>query len=78
MSSTAKQLSWGATEGTTLGQSATDVISFYGATPVAQRSSSVQATSNVASSSDFGATQLAVLQEIMNTLTAVGLWKGSA
>lgn len=53
-------------------------VGFYGTTPVAQRSSSVQATSNLATSASFGATQLAAVQEIMNTLAALGLWKGSA
>lgn len=72
------QLSRKPPDGTKFGQSATDLISFYGVTPVAQRSSSVQATTNIATSSSFGATQLAAVQEIMNTLTAVGLWKGSA
>lgn len=72
------QLSRRPPDGTKFGQSATDLISFYGVTPVAQRSSSVQATTNIATSSSFGATQLAVVQEIMNTLAAVGLWKGSA
>lgn len=76
MAAPQKQLSDNNAGGTGLGQSATDTISFYGATPVAQRTSSLQATSNVASSSAFGATQLAVLQEIMNTLTGLGLWKG--
>jgi hypothetical protein len=51
---------------------------FYGKTPVTQRASSVQATSNLATSASFGATQLAAVQEIMNTLTSLGLWKGSA
>ena len=78
MTAPGRQLSDANSAGTGLGQSATDTISFYGATPVAQRASSVQATSNVASSSAFGATQLAVLQEIMTTLTGLGLWKGTA
>lgn len=78
MTAPGRQLSDNNSAGTGLGQSATDTISFYGATPVAQRASSVQATSNVASSSAFGATQLAVLQEIMTTLTGLGLWKGTA
>jgi hypothetical protein len=52
-------------------------VGFYGKTPVTQRSSSVQATSNLATSASFGATQLAAVQEIMNTLSALGLWKGS-
>lgn len=53
-------------------------VGFYGKTPSTQRSSSVQATSNLATSASFGATQLAAVQEIMNTLAALGLWKGSA
>lgn len=52
-------------------------VGFYGKTPVIQRSSSVQATSNLATSASFGATQLAAVQEIMNTLASLGLWKGS-
>ena len=71
-----KQLSDNNPSGTSLGQSATDLISFYGATPVSQRSSSNQTSSNIAVSASFGASQLAVIQEIMNTLTAAGLWKG--
>ena len=73
-----KQLSDGGTDGTVLGQDATDLIGFYGVTPVAQRASSVQATSALATSADFRETQLAVLVEIMDTLEAAGLWKGSA
>lgn len=61
-----------------IGNAAADTLGFYGATKVSQRASSVQATSNIASSSDFGATQLALVQEIMNTLTGLGLWKGTA
>lgn len=53
-------------------------VGFYGTTPIVQRSSSVQATSNLATSASFGATQLAAVQEIMNTLAALGLWKGQA
>jgi hypothetical protein len=53
-------------------------IGFYGTTPVTQRASSVQATTNIATSASFGATQLAAVQEIMNTLAGLGLWKGSA
>jgi len=73
-----KELSDGGSDGTRLGQSGADLIGFYGKAPVAQRASSLQVSSVIASSTDFTATHLAVLQEIMNTLTAVGLWKGSA
>jgi len=53
-------------------------VGFYGKAPVTQRASSVQVTTNIATSASFGATQLAAVQEIMNTLSALGLWKGSA
>lgn len=73
-----KQLSDGNPDGTSLGQSASDLISLYGGTPASQRASSNQVTTNIAVSASFGASQLAVVQEIMNTLTAIGAWKGSA
>lgn len=63
---------------TDIGNAAADTIGFYGATKVSQRASSVMATTNIASSSDFGATQLATVQEIMNTLNGLGLHKGTA
>ena len=61
-----------------IGNSATDTVGFYGATPVAQRASSVQASSAYASSSAFGATQLAWQVEVTDTLVGLGIWKGSA
>jgi hypothetical protein len=64
-------------DGAVIGKSG-GTVGFYGKTPVTQRASSVQATSNLATSASFGATQLAAVQEIMNTLSALGLWKGSA
>ena len=64
-------------DGAVIGKS-DGTVGFYGKTPVTQRASSVQATSNLATSASFGATQLAAVQEIMNTLTALGLWKGAA
>lgn len=73
-----KQLSDKNPDGTSLGQSTSDLISLYGVTPASQRASSNQITTNIAVSASFGATQLAVIQEIMNTLTAVGIWKGAA
>jgi len=75
-----KQLSDGNSLGTAHGQSATDLISFYGATPVAQRAASVQAASVVSVSSNISvlASQVAWMLEVTNTLTALGLWKGGA
>ena len=66
--------------GTSLGQSATDTISFYGQTPVAQRAASIQAASVVSVSSNISvlASTVAWMLEVTNTLTTLGLWKGAA
>ena len=59
-----------------LGTLATSKVGFYGKTPVVQRaySSAVHATSALATSTAFGATQLAALQEIQLTLIGLGVW----
>lgn len=65
--------------GLRIGNATTEKLGFYGlATPIVQRSGAAQATTAVAVSSSFGATQLAALQEVMNVLIALGLMKGSA
>ena len=76
----ANNLSNGAPEGTTLGQSATDLISFYGKTPVAQRANAIQANSVVSVSSNItiAASLTAWIVEVTATLNALGLWKGGA
>ncbi len=61
-----------------LGDAAADLIGFYGGTGASQRATSIQSSSAIAVSSSFGATQVAVIQEIMNTLTGTKLWKGGA
>jgi len=76
-----KQNSDGGPSGTLLGQSATDLIGFYGvATPVAQRANSIQATSLISAYTATTASALigALLVEIANTLNGLGIWKGSA
>ena len=75
-----KQISDGSPDGTTMGQSATDTIGFYGATPVAQRAASIQAASVVSVPSNISvlASTVAWMLEVTNTLTSLGLWKGSA
>ena len=75
--SAVRQVSDQNSQGTELGAGPTDLVSFYGTTPVTQRTSSVQTSSNMVVSSAFGASQVAIIQEIMNTLTGLGLWKGS-
>lgn len=80
MAAPVKQLSDGNPGGTGIGQSATDLISFYGATPVAQRANAFQANSVVSISSNItiAASLTAWIVEVTATLNALGLWKGSA
>lgn len=63
-----------------IGSSTSATIALYGKTPIAQRSGAAQATSLVgtASSTDVTSDVKAALIEVMNTLTAIGIWKGSA
>jgi len=73
------QLDDGNDEGTVMGQTDSSKIGFFGlATPVSRRAAAAQATTALASSTDFASQHLAALQEVMNTLAAYGLWKGSA
>jgi hypothetical protein len=71
-----EQVTYNDSEGAQICQASGDKVAFYGATPAAQRaySSAVHATSALATSSDFGATQLAALQEVQNTLIGLGIW----
>lgn len=56
------------------------LFGLYGTTPIAQRSLAAQATSLVgtASSTAVNTDMKAALIEVMNTLAAMGAWKGSA
>ena len=69
-------------DGTCMGQgnTSTDLISFYGAAPVAQRASAFQAASVVSVSSNItiAASLTAWILEVTNTLVGLGIWKGSA
>ena len=70
-----QRLDYGHPDGTNIGGAATDKIGFYGATPVVQRATATtHTTTNVVTSASFGTLQVAQIQEIMNTLAAVGLW----
>ena len=65
----------GRPDGTVIGQTASEKIGFYGTTPVVQRATATtHTTTNMVTSASFGATQVAIIQEIMNTLIANGLW----
>lgn len=73
---TYESITYNSPDGAQIGKSATEKIAFYGAVPVVQRpySSAVHATSAQATSTDFGATQLATLREIQTTLIGLGIW----
>ena len=67
-------------DGTALGQSASDLVSFYGTTPISQRASALQATSqnSLTTFMTINTNVAALLLEICNTLQNLGLWKGAA
>jgi len=67
-------------DGSCTGYAATDKIAFYGATPVVQRAAATQAASVVSANSYISVTSnlAAFCAEVAATLTALGLWKGSA
>ena len=73
--SSVEQVTYNSPDGATMGKGATEKISFYGVTPIVQRTAAV-ATSDVgtASSADVTTTLKAAVIDIMNTLAAVGLW----
>ena len=77
---TYERLDYGSPDGSHWGGSTSDKVAFYGTTPISQRAAAAQATSAVgtASSADVTTDLKAAVIEIMNTLAAVGLWKGSA
>jgi hypothetical protein len=70
----------GGPDGTALGRSATDKVSLYGATPVVQRASAVQATSNISLTTfmTINTNVAAFCLEVANTLIGIGMWKGAA
>ncbi len=82
---TVRQISDGNPDGNVLGQSANDLIAFYNATPVTQRSGSAQATVPTTAPTNvtpYGYSQaqataiVTLLNEIRATLVGLGLMKG--
>lgn len=61
------------------GQTASELIAFYGTTPVSQRTNTIQAASVVSVSSNItiAASLTAWIVEVTATLTGLGLWKGA-
>jgi hypothetical protein len=77
---TIQYLGNGNTDGVSLGYTTSEKASLYGVAPIVQRSGAAQATSAVgtASSTAVDTNLKAAVIEIMNTLAAIGAWKGSA
>lgn len=67
----------GEDDGTSLGRSTTDKIGLYGVAPVAQRTSSVLASSLLSASSyvSVASNTAAILLELSNALVALGALK---
>lgn len=77
---TYERLDYGSPDGAQIGGNASDKVGFFGAAPTSRRAAAAQATSNVgtASSADVTTGLKAAVIEIMDTLAALGIWKGSA
>jgi len=72
---TYERLDYGSPDGCQVGGAAADKVGFYGATPVVQRATATtHTTTNVVTSASFGTLQVAQIQEIQNTLIALGIW----
>jgi hypothetical protein len=70
-----EQLTYNSPAGSQIGKSASEKVGFYGATPVVQRATATtHTTTNVVTSASFGTLQVAQIQEIQNTLIAIGIW----
>lgn len=75
-----ERLDTGTPGGANIGGASTDLIGFYGYTPVVQRASAVQAASVVSATSYISVTSnlAAFCAEVAATLTGLGIWKGTA
>jgi len=58
-----------------LGSASGSTVGLYGTTPVVQRATgTTHTTTNVVTSASYGTLQVAQMQEVMNTLIAIGIW----
>lgn len=70
-----EQVTYNSPAGAQIGSSASEKVGLYGATPVVQRATATtHTTTNVVTSASFGTLQVAQIQEIQNTLIAIGIW----
>lgn len=70
-----KQLSDGGSEGVVLGQSATDKVALFGATPVVQPAATAQSAITAGATTT---STIALLIEIRTALVNLGIIKGAA
>lgn len=75
-----EQVTYNGPDGATVGKSAAEKISFYGVTPVVQRSSTVLASSLLSASSyvSVASNTAAILLELSNALVALGAIRTTA
>lgn len=75
-----ERLDTGSVDGCNIGGATTDKVAFFGTTPISQRAAAAQATTiwGTSATTSVDAARVAVINEICNTLTALGLWKGGA
>lgn len=71
-----ESISYNSPDGCQIGTSSSKKVGFYGATPVSRRAfvASLHNSTAIASSTDFTAAHLAVVNEIQNTLRGLGIW----
>ena len=69
----AEQLTYNAPDGATMGKSATELISFYGSTPVAQPtiSSAVSTTSTISTAGAWGFASQAEINQIVAAVSTM-------
>ena len=73
---TYENIDYGSPDGSIWGLTAADKLGVYGKVPVIQRafSSAVHRTTGFVTSASVGATQVATVNEIQNTLIGLGVW----
>lgn len=75
-----EQVTYNSPDGAIIGSTTAQKVAFFGTTPITQRAGSAQATSiwGTSATTSLDTARVATIVEIMNTLAALGLWKGAA
>lgn len=77
---TYENVTYNSPDGAHIGKSTAEKVAFYGTTPITQRAGASQATTiwGTSATTSVDTARVAVINEICNTLTAMGIWKGGA